>query len=1831
MTCIDTQIDNEVLIVNDSIDSSDLLANILGKAGFTVRCAGSGELAMKSIEDNLPVLILLSTKLPDIDGFEVCRSLKANASTSYIPVIFIGSIVDETSKAKCYLAGGIDCIDQPLQAEEVIAKVKTHIELIQLRSNLAKQGTTLANETLMRRSAEEFSQQTVNELSLIFNNMLNAFVIWESVFDENGNYVSFRFGQFNEAYSRIAKVKLEDVRGRDVFEVWPTTEPEWVEVYGKVAVTGLPHTFDMYHDPTNGWYHCNAYRPTDSTARVCVIFDDITERKLATELLKESEEKFRVLFDHSAVGNSMTGLDGTILVNKTFCNMIGYSEEELKIKNWADITHPDDIQQSSNIMKSLIEGEISVARFEKRYIHKNGSIVWTDISSYLQRDKTGDPQFFITTINDITDRKRAENELHDSLAKLDSAQELAKIGFWSLDLISMKLEWSKGLKSIFEFPEGSPSPTYEEFWSFVYENDKEFIEEMVCKQLKPLTETEITYTYRITTVNGNIKHLEHIGRQSINNEGQVIEIFGSVQDITERKLSEEALKNSQALYSDLVETVQDLIWQCDIEGRYSYLNPAWQDVLGYRIEEMLGRKFTDFQSPDRAIKDLEEFGHLLDGNITKGFETVHLTKDGKEVNLVFNAKCIRDFKGKITGISGSAYNITKRKLVEDALRKSEVKYRELVEQINDVIFSLDLNGRFTYISPTSEAISGYKPEDMVGHYLIEFLHPQDIEIVIKRFNKVISGKLEPMEFQVKTTSGEFIWVRSSSKPIIEAGKTVGLRGVLTDITERKKAEESLLLFNHSIKSISESLTITDLNNNILFVNQSFLDVYGYSEEEIIGKSIYMVRLNPPPKSDSIIDDTLLGGWQGELLNRKKDGTVFPIYLTTSVVNDEHGNPIALVGISTDISERKQAIEALRESEAKYRFLAENSADNIWIRDLSLNYTYISPSIVRLIGYTAEEEMSRSIDMCYTPETIQRIKQLYSEEMELEATGTADPNRIKTIEMETYKKDGSIVFLEASMSFLRDENSVPFGILGVTRDITERKQVQEKLLESEERYRKIFNNSVEGIYQTTANGRYRTINPAFARMYGFDTPEEMIEGITNIGEQIYVNPEDRVRLMNMLRESGGMVKNFEVQLIHRDGSLFWVSINALLVRDDNGDLSYIEGTCIDITERKRSELALKIAKERIEESEEKHRFLFENTIQGVVYQDANDKIIYANKAAERILGLTFDQMEGLSSIDPRWKSIHEDGTNFPGEDHPSTITLRTGQPVKNTVMGVFNPLTNSYTWININSIPKFKDNGNNPYQVITTFEDITEIKKATEELSRINTLLEQSFEQSPVPMVLVSMPDAVFRIINPACREFLGIVDEPSNVGKSLYGYKSSYQEYDLNNNLINIEDSPLAHSLAGEKTSNEERMIVRKDNSIRWELVSGVPIYNSKNEIIAGYLIMNDVTKMKLIEKELIGAKEKAEESDRLKSAFLANMSHEIRTPMNGILGFAGLLKQPDLSGEEQREYLTIIEKSGKRMLNIINDLIDISKVESGQMKTYISETNINDLIEEIYTFFKPEFEKKGMQLYFKISLPKRKATILSDKEKIFAILTNLVKNAIKYSQKGLVEFGYEKNGINLEFFVKDTGIGIAKDKLDAIFERFVQAELPLKSNYEGAGLGLSIAKAYVEMLGGTIRVESELGFGTKFIFTIPYITASGSNKTTGNQSAMPDERHTITGLKILIAEDDDMADKLISLIINKISQQVLHVKTGIDAIETCRKNPDIDLILMDIKMPQMNGYEATKEIRRFNTDVIIIAQTAYALTGDRDKAIEAGCNGYISKPIDNEELLELIRKHRRE
>jgi PAS domain S-box-containing protein len=398
----------------------------------------------------------------------------------------------------------------------------------------------------------------------------------------------------------------------------------------------------------------------------------------------------------------------------------------------------------------------------------------------------------------------------------------------------------------------------------------------------------------------------------------------------------------------------------------------------------------------------------------------------------------------------------------------------------------------------------------------------------------------------------------------------------------------------------------------------------------------------------------------------------------------------------------------------------------------------------------------------------------------------------------------------------------------------------------------------------------------------------------------------------------------------------------------------------------------------------------------------------------------------------------------------------------------------------------------------------------------------------------------------------------------------------------------------------------------------------SKPYAISGFA--KDVTELKHTEEALIKAKEKAEENDRLKTAFMNNISHEVRTPLNGILGFSQLVLQPDITEEEKSSYLDVLNLSSDRLLNTITEYMDISLIVSGNIKVNKEQVVLSRLLNGIYDLYQKKCEAKNLEFIKQIPSSNDNCYLYCDSSLLKKSLTHLVDNAIKFTQKGSVSLGFRFKNDECEIFIQDTGSGINMEAFEKIFDYFMQEELSITRGYEGSGLGLSIAKGLVELMGGKIRLESVKGKGSTFFVVFPAEIVTLSNDDYSNiKNAQPVSK--ILPL-ILIADDDEVSLFVYKKILEKASIKFVVVRNGLEAVEICHNNPEISLVLMDIKMPEMNGLDATQKIREFRKDLPIIGVSAYAMIGDMDKAVNVGCNDYLTKPLNSDLLLSAINKH---
>ena len=917
-----------------------------------------------------------------------------------------------------------------------------------------------------------------------------------------------------------------------------------------------------------------------------------------------------------------------------------------------------------------------------------------------------------------------------------------------------------------------------------------------------------------------------------------------------------------------------------------------------------------------------------------------------------------------------------------------------------------------------------------------------------------------------------------------------------------------------------------------------------------------------------------------------------------------------VEISERISAEQSGLQAKKahiSSEIKHKALINNIPGMVYRAFPDWSVEIINGS-QDLCGYSNEELISNDTNW---------LNIIHPDDKEWVAKEGAELTKRKNSLAHTYRiiaKNGETRWVDDHKVSLFSVKGEFLWIDGIVFDITERKKTEVALLESETRFKELVEMTPVAIFEMDLNFKITYANQYAFDLYGYNE-DDFSKGLNGLEMLV---PEDRERTlanfaMRMKGENPGKV---EYQGLKKDGSKMNIFFNANSIMRD-GKLVGIRGVIVDITERKK-------AKEKIQEQNEFLKKVLESLTYPFYVIDAND---YTIKIANSASGFNPDLKEITCH-----RLTHNSNKPCLDIEHqcPLNIVKKTKKPA--IVEHIHFDKNDNPRNVEVHAYPIF-DNKGNVIQMIEYSIDVTERKQGEDELRKSEERFKSLFD---------SLGDAVYVTKIGGADKGL-ILEVNSAAVRQTYYTRNELLQMNIINDLTVLESSELGTDDWDKKLTNGETVTVtekkrRKDGSEFWTEVIVTP-FDYKGEM-ASLSINHDISKRKKLEEDLIIAAEKATESERLKSAFLTNMSHEIRTPMNGILGFTDLLKEPGLSGDEQQEYIKIIEKSGDRMLNTINDIMDISKIESGLTNVIISDTDINEQNESLYEFFKPEVEAKGMNLVLKNTLSGKEAVIKTDKEKFYAILTNLIKNSIKFTHEGSIEFGYALKKVTepadktvselveLVFYVKDTGIGIPKDKLQAIFERFIQADISKSRLYEGTGLGLSICKSYVEMLGGRIWVESVEGVGSTFYFTIPYdidkkeIIDSDSDSHRYEKVEVENQDKK---LKILIAEDEKISEMHLSILLKNIGKEVLLAKTGFEAVEICRNNPDIDLILMDVKMPILNGHEATKLIREFNKKVVIIAQTAYALSGDRENALEAGCDDYISKPIDKEELFEKI------
>jgi PAS domain S-box-containing protein len=691
---------------------------------------------------------------------------------------------------------------------------------------------------------------------------------------------------------------------------------------------------------------------------------------------------------------------------------------------------------------------------------------------------------------------------------------------------------------------------------------------------------------------------------------------------------------------------------------------------------------------------------------------------------------------------------------------------------------------------------------------------------------------------------------------------------------------------------------------------------------------------------------------------------------------------------------------------------------------------------------------------------------------------------------------------------------------------------------------------------------------------------------------FIHPKDKKKTIKLFLTSIRKKCNFDCtyRILLEDKSIKYISQRGHHVSDKDGKIIRSFGTIQNITSTSLSTQALI-------NSENRYRTLFENVYQGIVIIDQKTKETkLANKAFCELSGYTQKEIlschikDLLPSEDFKYDSswINAKGKTFLG----NVDCLRKDGSIFNAEVYASKIILDKQACI------------------IAIFRDLTE----THQVEYGRYMLNMAIDNSDVE-ILMNTPDGSIYYCSPALCRRLGY--SPEEIKKMhIWDIEETIKEEEMDMRCKNLKKI---------KNEKKEGVQIAKDGT-KFEVNYNIDYVKIGNqELICGNI--QDITEIKKREAILENAKKKAEESDRLKSVFIANISHEIRTPMNGILGFADLLQRDDLSFEKCQQYAKIIAGCGNNLMQLLNDILDISKIEAGEVELKKEDFCINQVIEELYNIYEPQNKKDGKEISLQMhkSLRDDEAIIYSDKRYLNQILANLMDNALKFTEKGEILIGYNAKRNGIEFFVKDSGEGIASELLDKIFEPFRQGEEVLARKHHGTGLGLTIAKSYTELLGGYMWTESELGEGTTFYLTLPY---SENAKISQNvPTAKKETDYKWKDKTFLIVEDNYISFMLLENLLEETGVKILRAETAQQSIDIAESNNDIDLILMDVRLPDFTGWEAAKIIKKSNPDLPIVAQTANANSEDKIKTFQAGCEAYLTKPIIKKEFYDTIKE----
>jgi len=1082
-----------------------------------------------------------------------------------------------------------------------------------------------------------------------------------------------------------------------------------------------------------------------------------------------------------------------------------------------------------------------------------------------------------------------------------------------------------------------------------------------------------------------------------------------------------------------------------------------------------------------------------------------------------------------------------------------------------------------------------------------------------------------------------------------------------NVTEIYKLVQVLEKNKKELRQLQDNVPIglykSTPDGQLLYINNWFAKILGYnSTEELINKNVKDFCVDKKQRRRFL--DSLMDSRKDERIEvqmkRKDNNTIWVVISATAVFNGSN-KANSYDGYIFDITERKKAIDKLKDSEEMFRAISQNIRSLIYVFDEKGDFIYANPAVADVTGYSRNEILGTKFYDLIHPDNKELVK-----EREFRRVLGGDVPR--NYEFQIVKKDGEQRWIEIFSTRILLKGR--YVAVGLANDVTDRKKALESIKTSEEKYKTLYSffrlmadNVPDMIWAKNLSKEYifanRSVCTNLLNARNTDEPvgkpDEFFinrEKITHPAEPDWFSfGENHPDSDEIVMETKKAYRYDEYGNMR--GKYLHLDVQKSPLWDNEGKMIGVVGSARDVTIQRKME-------------QNQHR---QELIKSVVYKisnavnttkDLNELFTVIRLELNRIIDTTnlyialYDRERGMLTM-PYFIDEKDRFTEIPSKKTLTSYLIKHNKPLLLNLENIYDLIdkkeiemvgTPAKVWLGVPLriknetigaivIQNYKDENafdNNDLELLkfVSVQIITSIsqKMADDSLRESEFALRQIIDNVPV-MIFAKDKNLKYVLAN---KEFANTyhlrVDEiEGRLQSDIHSDKEEIDKY-LNDDYSVLDKGKI-------KVIDEERFTNLKGETRIFRTIK-IPFKTVTSKGIALLGVAMDITDRKNVEFELKKAKEKAEEADRLKTAFLANMSHEIRTPMNAIIGFSELLNDPDLTIENRKDFIKLIGDNSKVLLHLIEDIIDVAKIEAEQITIVNTTCQVNLILDELAEYFQNQLKNLD---YKKISISLNKEvndssfSIITDPLRFKQIMTNLVGNAVKFTEKGSIEFGYKiAENKQIIFYVKDTGIGLANGKLKVIFERFRQAEESSTKEYGGTGLGLTISRRLVELLGGTIWVESVINEGSNFYFSLPLKLAKP--RYSKEQTEKIAIENDWTGKTILVAEDEKSNFELIKATLLKTNAEIIWARNGLEAVNIYKNNIHVNLILMDMRMPEMNGYEATEIIKKSRKDLPVVSLTAYAMTEDKEKSIKAGCDEYISKPFIPAELIKKISKY---